>query len=75
MLLVNLVRVQNLSERISQLYMKETMGDESINRTAYLSAFQAELDKFRASLPKSLLCNSEFLPTQISSCLFLVLLN
>ncbi|KAI0879816.1 uncharacterized protein GGS22DRAFT_176700 [Annulohypoxylon maeteangense] len=62
LLLVQLVRIQNLSERIAQLHAKDHTTDElnTITRapaTAYSNMFHAELEKFTASLPPNLAAN------------------
>ncbi|KAK8031586.1 hypothetical protein PG990_001320 [Apiospora arundinis] len=61
-LLVQLIRIQHLSDKISCLHNK---GDEDIElpaiprapTSAYLGAFQAELDKFKAQIPRHLRTN------------------
>ncbi|KAI0020791.1 hypothetical protein F4780DRAFT_779236 [Xylariomycetidae sp. FL0641] len=59
--LVHLVRIQHLSERIAQLHNKDHFDDDlGIARApmnAYFSAFQTELDKYRAALPRQLRSN------------------
>jgi len=62
-LLVQLVRLQNVTENIVRLNTKDDMGDSipGIPRaplSAYQSAFQTELDKIDQSLSKSLRNNS-----------------
>ncbi|KAI0127084.1 hypothetical protein BJ170DRAFT_596643 [Xylariales sp. AK1849] len=59
LLLVQLVRIQHLADRISQLHSRDRMDDElpGIPRapvTAYLNAFQTELDRFKAQIPRHL---------------------
>lgn len=64
-LIVNLVRIQHLTERISQLHAKEHLPQDlqDISRApmnVYLDAFQQELDKYRHGLPRGLQNNSKF---------------
>ena len=64
-LIVSLVRIQHLTERISQLHAKEHLQQDlqDIARApmnVYLDAFQQELDKFKGSLPRGLQSNSEW---------------
>ncbi|XDG08922.1 hypothetical protein ABKA04_008537 [Annulohypoxylon sp. FPYF3050] len=61
-LLIHLVRIQNLSERISQLHAKDNTANEinAIARapaSAYSNMFHAELEKFTDSLPPSIATN------------------
>ncbi|KAI8957604.1 hypothetical protein F5Y11DRAFT_77498 [Daldinia sp. FL1419] len=61
-LLVHLVRIQRLSERISQLHAKDQDENELAGITrapvsAYFGVFHAEIEKFKASLPRHLLSN------------------
>ncbi|KAI1415122.1 hypothetical protein F5Y13DRAFT_178523 [Hypoxylon sp. FL1857] len=61
-LLVNLVRVQHLSERIAQLHIQDHVGTDltEIARapvSAYSGIFHAELEKYIASLPQNLASN------------------
>ncbi|KAI1138017.1 hypothetical protein F5Y05DRAFT_404330 [Hypoxylon sp. FL0543] len=61
-LLVHLVRIQHLSERIAQLHVQDQVGTDlaEISRapvTAYSGIFHAELEKYIATLPKSLSSN------------------
>ncbi|KAI1445894.1 hypothetical protein F5Y02DRAFT_94314 [Annulohypoxylon stygium] len=61
-LLIHLVRIQNLSERISQLHTKDNTANEinAIARapaSAYSNMFHAELEKFTESLPPSIATN------------------
>ncbi|KAK8003572.1 hypothetical protein PG989_003291 [Apiospora arundinis] len=66
-LLVQLIRIQHLSDKISCLHNK---GDEDIElpaiprapTSAYLGAFQAELDKFKAQIPRHLRTNRVLSP-------------
>ncbi|ORY55884.1 uncharacterized protein BCR38DRAFT_402951 [Pseudomassariella vexata] len=58
-LLVQLVRIQHLSDRIAQVHAKDQHHDDlpGIPRaplTAYLNAFQTELDKYKAQIPRHL---------------------
>ncbi|KAI1205588.1 uncharacterized protein F4807DRAFT_442303 [Annulohypoxylon truncatum] len=62
LLLVQLVRIQNLSERIAQLHVKDHVANEinTITRapaSAYSNMFHAELEKFTESLPANLVTN------------------
>ncbi|KAH8681865.1 hypothetical protein BX600DRAFT_429775 [Xylariales sp. PMI_506] len=62
-LLGQLVRVQHLTDQISQLQVKDRSDEElpGIPRapmSAYLSALQSELDKFKAQIPRHLRNNS-----------------
>lgn len=62
-LLVYLVRIQHLSERISQLHAKDhdegkLTGISHAPMSAYSSVLHAEIEKFKASLPHHLLSNS-----------------
>lgn len=57
--LVALVRIQHLTERISQLNapnepVEEVAGFPAAPMSAYVSAFQTELDKIRNGLPLEL---------------------
>ncbi|KAI0170013.1 hypothetical protein GGR52DRAFT_492021 [Hypoxylon sp. FL1284] len=61
-ILVHLVRAQHLSERVAQLHSKdqaeiETSAFARAPVSAYSGLFHAELEKFRASLPPSLVSN------------------
>ncbi|KAI1454870.1 hypothetical protein F4805DRAFT_438223 [Annulohypoxylon moriforme] len=61
-LLVQLVRIQNLSERIAQLHAKDHTSNElnTITRapaSAYSNMFHVELEKFTASLPPNIASN------------------
>ncbi|KAI1479165.1 hypothetical protein F4774DRAFT_383251 [Daldinia eschscholtzii] len=61
-LLVHLIRIQHLSERISQLHAKdhdegELTGISRAPMSAYSSVLHAEMEKFKASLPHHLLSN------------------
>ncbi|KAI1464424.1 uncharacterized protein F4812DRAFT_211542 [Daldinia caldariorum] len=61
-LLVHLVRIQHLSERISQLHVKdqddsELTGIARASMAAYSSVFHTEIEKFKASVPRHLLSN------------------
>ncbi|KAI1804260.1 hypothetical protein F4811DRAFT_298050 [Daldinia bambusicola] len=61
-LLVHLVRIQHLSERISQLHSKdqddsELTGIARASMTAYSSVFHTEIEKFKASVPRNLSSN------------------
>lgn len=58
-MLVFLVRIQHLTERISQLNSpdsptEEVVGVPTAPMSAYVSAFQAELDRIRIGLPTHL---------------------
>ncbi|KAI2467105.1 hypothetical protein F4781DRAFT_327724 [Annulohypoxylon bovei var. microspora] len=62
LLLIRLVRIQNLSERIAQLHAKDPTANELTGITraptsAYSNMFHAELEKFTASLPPNLVTN------------------
>ena len=62
--LVNLVRIQHLTERISRLHAKDHVEDDlpGIARApldAYMVAFQGELDRYRNELPPHLQQNSK----------------
>lgn len=62
-LLVHLVRIQHMSERISQLHAKdhdesELAGITRAPMSAYSSVFHSEIENFKASLPRHLLSNS-----------------
>lgn len=64
--LVNLVRVQYLIERIAQSNSQDKHTDEVLAyptvtapRSAYVSAFQAELDQLRENLPPRLKLDSK----------------
>jgi hypothetical protein len=63
-LLLTYVRIQHLMERVARLHSPDEMEDEvGIPRapvSAYISAFQSELDKIRAGVPKYLRNNREF---------------
>lgn len=59
LVLVQLVRIQHLSDRISQLHAKDRLLDDlpGIPRApvnAYLNVFQAELNKHEAQIPRHL---------------------
>ncbi|KAI2782658.1 hypothetical protein F4815DRAFT_429065 [Daldinia loculata] len=61
-LLVHLVRIQHMSERISQLHAKdhdesELAGITRAPMSAYSSVFHSEIENFKASLPRHLLSN------------------
>ncbi|KAI1864094.1 uncharacterized protein JN550_009114 [Neoarthrinium moseri] len=61
-LLVQLVRIQHLSNRIAQLQSKDRMEEDlpGIPRapvSAYMNAFQTELDKFKTQIPRHLRAN------------------
>jgi hypothetical protein len=62
-LLVAYVRMQNLVDRIAQVNSQgdteEEMSIPRAPRSAYTSAFQAELDKIRNNMPKSVRNSSE----------------
>ncbi|KAI0000239.1 hypothetical protein F4779DRAFT_631208 [Xylariaceae sp. FL0662B] len=60
--LVHLVRIQHLSERIAQLHSKDQAEDDLTGlarapMSAYLGAFHTELEKYKASMPRSLRSN------------------
>lgn len=57
--LAYLVRIQHLTERISQLSSpddpaEEVAGLPTAPKSAYVSAFQGELDRIRNALPENL---------------------
>ncbi|KAF7550117.1 hypothetical protein G7046_g8123 [Stylonectria norvegica] len=57
--LVHLVRIQHLTERISELNMRDDPAEEvaglpTAPRSAYVFAFQGELDRIRNNLPATL---------------------
>ncbi|KAI2604640.1 hypothetical protein GGR54DRAFT_454610 [Hypoxylon sp. NC1633] len=61
-LLVHLVRIQHLSERISQLHSKDQIQNELVGITraplsAYEGMFHTELENFKASLPLNIASN------------------
>ncbi|KAI1076236.1 hypothetical protein F5B20DRAFT_573018 [Whalleya microplaca] len=61
-ILVHLVRIQHLSERIAQLHAKDQVEDDLTGLTrapmsAYFGVFHTELEKYKASLPRSLRSN------------------
>ncbi|KAI1384343.1 uncharacterized protein F4822DRAFT_419463 [Hypoxylon trugodes] len=61
-LLVNLVRIQHLSERIAQLRCKDNTADDLAGATraptsVYSSMFYTELERLRVSLPPKLASN------------------
>ncbi|KAG9258133.1 putative C6 transcription factor [Emericellopsis atlantica] len=63
-MLMNLVRVQYLSDRISRFNVQDHSTDEmplfstaQVSRTSYVAAFQAELDELRQKLPLELKVN------------------
>jgi hypothetical protein len=63
-LLVHLVRIQHITERISHLNARDDGSDEvavmpRTHLSAYISSFQAEIDKLHSTLPKSLRTNSK----------------
>lgn len=63
--LVALVRIQHLTERISQLNApddptEEVLGLPTAPMSAYVSAFHTELDRIRLSLPHDLQNDSEY---------------
>lgn len=66
-LLSQLLRIQHLTDRIGQMQNKDRV-DESLPGiprapvSAYLNAFQSELDKFKAQIPRHLRSNSKFGP-------------
>lgn len=71
-LLAQLIRIQHLSDRIGQLHSKDQLDDNlpGIPRapvSAYLNAFQTELDKFDAQIPRYLRSNSTHMPP-LSRC-------
>ncbi|RYO75998.1 hypothetical protein DL766_005384 [Monosporascus sp. MC13-8B] len=60
--LVNLVRIQHLTERISRLHAKDHVEDDlpGVARAptnVYLNAFQGELDRYKNGLPRHLRTN------------------
>ncbi|RYP48757.1 hypothetical protein DL768_005414 [Monosporascus sp. mg162] len=60
--LVNLVRIQHLTERISRLHAKDHVDDDlpGVARApmnVYLNAFQGELDRYKNALPRHLRTN------------------
>ncbi|RYP33451.1 hypothetical protein DL767_004729 [Monosporascus sp. MG133] len=60
--LVNLVRIQHLTERISRLHAKDHVEDDlpGVTRApmnVYLNAFQGELDRYKNALPRHLRTN------------------
>jgi hypothetical protein len=64
--LVTLVRIQHLTERIAQLNSpddpaEEVAGLPTAPLSAYVSAFQSELDRIRNELPHDLRNDSKFL--------------
>jgi hypothetical protein len=65
-LLVQLVRIQHLSERIAQLHAREHVAEDPPGfarapMSAYFNAFQGELDRFKSSLPRHLRSNRKFI--------------
>lgn len=68
--LVYLVRIQHLTERISQLNSpddpaEEVAGLPTAPLSAYVSAFQGELDRIRNGLPADLKDDSQYAPRLI----------
>lgn len=62
--LVNLVRIQHLTERISRLHAKDHVEDDlpGVARApmnVYINAFQGELDRYKDALPRHLRANSK----------------
>lgn len=67
LVLVQLMKIQSLTDRIYQLLDSENDEEEvaSVARAptmAYVSAFQADLDRFKAQIPRHLKANSELSP-------------
>lgn len=63
-MLAQLIRIQHLSDRIAQLQSKDRIDENlpGIPRapfSAYINAFQAELDKFKEQIPRHLRSNSK----------------
>lgn len=66
--LVFLVRIQHLTERIFELNARDKAAEEipgipTAPTSAYIYAFQNELDRIRNNLPQSLKMDSELLRT------------
>lgn len=63
--LVNLVRIQHLTSRIAQLNSQDDPTEEVVGLptaplSAYVSAFQGELNRIRESLPNNLKSDSKY---------------
>lgn len=72
--LVTLVRIQHLTERIAQLNSpddpaEEVAGLPTAPISAYVSAFQSELDRIRNGLPQDLRNDSKFLQLASFICI------
>ena len=78
-ILGHMVRLQNLSEKITEITQRDEGSDDiAIPRapvTAYISTFQGELDKIQGSISKTMKNNSKLVPSnqdrivQLSDCL------
>lgn len=73
--LVTLVRIQHLTERIAQLNSPDDAAEEVAGLptapiSAYVSAFQSELDRIRNGLPHDLRNDSKLF--QIASFIYIV---
>lgn len=72
--LITLVRIQHLTERIAQLNSPDDAAEDVAGLptapiSAYVSAFQSELDRIRNELPHDLRNDSKFLQLAYFFCI------